>query len=246
MRSYKRKTTRGSTPADVMERAAEETRNGGPVRTVAREFNIDRMTFKQYIGKSSASGLITGYEAVAQSKTVFSDKMEEDLANHIKILADMFHGLSVAKCCALAYHFASSNQIAVPSSWIKAGKAGADWWQGFKNRNHLAVRKLEATSFARATAFNRAIVDLFYNNLASVMDANGFQPADIYNCDETGCSTVQRPKEVITTKGKKQVGSLTSGERGELVTVVYTISAAGNVLPPMFYFSTGKLSRPLH
>ena len=72
------------------------------------------------------------------------------------------------------------------------------------------------------------------------MDVNNFEPADIYNCDETGCTTVQRPKEVVTSRGKKQVGALTSGEKGELVTVVYSINAAGNVLSPLFIFPRVK------
>lgn len=40
----------------------------------------------------------------------------------------------------------------------------------------------------------------------------------------------------MTEKGKKQVGSITSAERGELVTVVCAVNAAGNAIPPMFIF----------
>ncbi len=68
------------------------------------------------------------------------------------------------------------------------------------------------------------------------MDTNQFRPEDIHNLDGTGCTTVQIPKDIVTERGKKQVGSATSAERGTLVTVVYTINAAGNVLPPMFIF----------
>ena len=107
---------------------------------------------------------------------------------------------------------------------------------GFKQRQHLAIRSPEATSLGRATAFNRHTVNEFYDNLAQVMDANQFRPEDIHNLDETGCTTVQNPKDIVTEIGKKQVGSATSAERGTLVTVVYTINAAGNVLPPMFIF----------
>ena len=82
----------------------------------------------------------------------------------------------------------------------------------------------------------KPVVTKFYDNLATVIDRNHFKPEDIYNCDETGCTTVQKPKAVVTEQGRKQVGSITSAERGELVTVVYTISASGNVLPPMFIF----------
>lgn len=68
------------------------------------------------------------------------------------------------------------------------------------------------------------------------MDQHKFQAQDIYNLDETGCTTVQKPGNVVAPKGVKQVGSVTSAERGELVTVVNTISAGGAVLPPLFLF----------
>lgn len=63
-----------------------------------------------------------------------------------------------------------------------------------------------------------------------------FPPNMIYNVDETGVTTVQNPKQVVAEKGKRQVGSITSGERGELVTVVCAINAAGNAVPPMFIY----------
>jgi hypothetical protein len=69
----------------------------------------------------------------------------------------------------------------------------------------LAIRTPEATSFARASAFNNPAVDKFYDNLAAVMDKYNFNPEDIYmyNCDETGCTTVQDPKAIVTEKGAK-------------------------------------------
>jgi hypothetical protein len=159
--------------------------------------------------------------------------MEKDLATHIILLADTFHGVSVTKCCAIAHDFAIANNLKVPQSWARDKKAGQDWWHGFKKRHDLTTWKPEATSyFQRAIAVKRRMFDVFYNNLAKVMDENKFEPSSIFNCDETGVTTAQKPKEVVTARGKKQVGSLTSGERGELVTV----SAAGQVLPPLFIF----------
>ena len=237
MRNYKRKTNRGNTPRDVLQRAAAEVEKGRAIRSVATEFNVDRMTLKRYITKRAMNpDAVTGYQAVTANKAVFPFEMENDLANHIKLLADMFHGLSVQKCCSLAYEFALHNKLNIPDSWAKNGKAGTDWWLAFRSRQHLAVRSPEPTSFARASAFNRPVVNQFYDNLATVMDANQFQPEDIYNCDETGCTTVQSPKQVVTEQGRKQVGSITSSERGELVTVVYAVSASGNVIPPLFIF----------
>ena len=55
--------------------------------------------------------------------------------------------------------------------------------------------------------------------------------------DETGVTTVQNPKHVVTAKATRNVGSITSGERGELVTAVYTSGASGIVLLPVLIFS---------
>jgi len=71
------------------------------------------------------------------------------------------------------------------------------------------------------------------------MDGNQFQPDDIFNCDKTGCTTVQRPK----CNSAKQVGSIMSWERGKLIRVVYTVSALGNVILPLF-ISLSQLQRP--
>ena len=60
----------------------------------------------------------------------------------------------------------------------------------------------------------------------------------LYNADKTGCTTVQsvRNAKVIACRNEKQVGKLTSGERGVLATVLYAVNAAGNSIPPMLVF----------
>ena len=65
------------------------------------------------------------------------------------------------------------------------------------------------------------------------MDKHNLGPAYIYNVDESGITTVQKPGKVIDRRAKKQVGSLTSAERGFTTAVVCCVSAAGNYIPPM-------------
>lgn len=47
-----------------------------------------------------------------------------------------------------------------------------------------------------------------------MLDKYKFPPSRIYNLDETGVTTVLRPRKIIANKGIKQVGAIVSAERG--------------------------------
>ncbi|XP_077971387.1 uncharacterized protein LOC144425721 [Styela clava] len=234
--TYKRKSTRGSDPA-LVERAAEAVKEGCSIRSAARTFDVDRMTLKRHMVKQKHDPFGTsGYKNCKLKNMIFSSEMEAELASHIKTLAANYHGLSKDKCRCLGYEFAARNDVDVPKN-LKINKKSGQWfWLGLKARNNLAIRSPEATSLARATAFNRHTVGQFYKNLAKVMDQHKFEAQDVYNINETGCHTVQKPESIVTEKGVKQIGSVISSERGELVTVVNAINAAGGFIPPYMIF----------
>ncbi|CAI6376558.1 unnamed protein product [Macrosiphum euphorbiae] len=54
--------------------------------------------------------------------------------------------------------------------------------------------------------------------------------------DESALTTVQKPSKIFAQKGKKQVGVLTSAERGQYVTVVCCIGSSGQCVPPALIF----------
>lgn len=102
-----------------------------------------------------------------------------------------------------------------------------------KRNLSLSIRTPEPTSSSRATSFNRSNVELFTEKLAFTLERDQIQPHDIWNLDETGITTVQKQVSVVGPKGVKQIGSLTSGERGSLVTMCAAVNALGNTIPPM-------------
>ncbi|GFR89364.1 forkhead-associated domain-containing protein 1 [Elysia marginata] len=92
----------------------------------------------------------------------------------------------------------------MPRSLSEHGLAGQDWWLKFAERHQLTLRAPESKSIARASAFNKPVVNMFFSNLAKVMDEHKFSLNQIYNCDETGLTTVPKPKAVVAKRGTKQ------------------------------------------
>ncbi|CAH2000290.1 unnamed protein product [Acanthoscelides obtectus] len=112
------------------------------------------------------------------------------------------------------------------------------WLKSFMSRHpKLSFRKPQGISAARVKGFTKENVQAFFNLLGSVLPKVGFNPAAIYNVDETGITTVQhKHAKVISLKGKRQVAALTATERGALVTIVTSMNAVGRYIPPMLVF----------
>jgi len=47
---------------------------------------------------------------------------------------------------------------------------------------------------------------------------------------------IQKPSKIVAAKGTKQVGAMTSAQRGSLVTLAVAVSAVGHMLPPHLIF----------
>lgn len=54
--------------------------------------------------------------------------------------------------------------------------------------------------------------------------------------DESSITTVQKTSKVLARKGKKQVGTLTSAERGIHVTAVCCCNSVGQFIPPALIY----------
>jgi hypothetical protein len=130
------------------------------------------------------------------------------------------------------------NKVIIPAGWCENRQASSDWLSSFlKRKKTLSIRTPQVMSLGRAASFNKHNVQTFFSNLAQVYDKHKFQGQDIYNVDETAVTTVQRPTRIVAKKGVKQVGAVTSAERGSLVTMAVAVSAIGNYTSPFFVFA---------
>ena len=250
MRTYKRKTDRGNTPKDVMERAVNQVLvQKRPCRAVAKEFDIPHVTLRRYVLGNKANGnreeaddqatfeVKLDRYGYARKHAVFEPEQETLLVQYLLKASKLYYGLCPKEVRGLAYEYASRLNLNMPRTWVENECAGKDWMNFFLHRHeNISLRTPEATSLGRATSFNRHNVMVFFNNYDAVLKKYGFTPDKIWNLDESGCTTVQRPARVIAETGSKQVGAITSAERGTLVTICCAISATGNTVPPMFVF----------
>lgn len=233
----KRTTERQGWESAAMAAAIDDVRSGRMGYQAANTVHgVPKSTLERRV--KNGNKVATGESKVLGAKQrVFSDDMENELERYILRMEELFFGLTVTDIRRLAFELAERNNIAHPFN-KSVGLAGEDWASSFLRRHtRLSIRSPEATSAARARGFNRATVGEFFTLLEQIQNKHHFGPTRIFNVDETGLTTVQgKPSRIMALRGKKQVGALTSAERGQLCTVEICMSAAGQFIPPMIIF----------
>ena len=202
-------------------------------KLAARTFNVPATTLRRRVNKNIGhkKGDLGG------CRPVLGSDVEKELVAHITNKETQFLGLSTTDVRALAYQIAKRNDI--PNKFNNEREmAGWAWLHSFLHRNpEIILRVPENTSAARAQAFNKVNIMAYFKLLENCLIAYNFSPENIYNMDESGYSTVQtKPDKIYATKGRKQVGVLSSAERGQHYTVVCAINAVGSFIPPAFIF----------
>lgn len=167
---------------------------------------------------------------------MFTEEQELELVEYIKTMEARLFGLTSLELRSLAYQLAVKNNIS--HTFCKDGLAGVDWLYGFmKRHSDLSLRQPEATSAARASGFNQVAVSKFFALLTEIVDKNKLTASQIFNVDETGITCVPKSQsKVIACRGRRQVGAITSAERGQTITAEICMSADGSYMPPMLIF----------
>ncbi|KAK9675189.1 Tc5 transposase DNA-binding domain [Popillia japonica] len=147
---------------------------------------------------------------------------EARLVKHIKAMQANGFPMNRDDVRKLAYNFAE--KLGLKHSFNREKeKAGYPWLLRFM-RDHpdLSVRTSEGVSLARVQGMNKEEVSNYFNLLQSILEKNGLidKPSALFNGDETRLQLNNKPGKEIVEKGSKVVSSVTSGEKGETVTVL--------------------------
>jgi len=194
------------------------------VKQASMRYDIPRTTLMRHTKQQ-----VSGECSLDRYKPLFSSAIENNMSMHIVDMQERCYGLMPCDVRRLAYEFAETLKISRPFNPVDK-MAGEDWLGGFLKRHpELRIRKPEAMSIGRAAGFNKPHVDTFYCNLHSLIEKNNLSAHKIWNVDESGLTTVHIPRKIIARKGAKQVGKVTSGEKGKTVTMVCCMNAGGTL-----------------
>ena len=99
--------------------------------------------------------------------------------------------------------------------------------------------------FVVSPTTNNAFFFFFDLLTAEYRKNEGIEASQVYNMNESGLTAVHRPGRILAKTGQKQVGKVTSGERGKTVTVICAVNAMGIFIPPFMIFPRKNMSQIL-
>lgn len=243
VRNYKRKTDRGAggkwTQED-MEKAVQAVKDGIPLRKVAIQFNVPRSTLllKAKGWKGRRSTLDT--TRVGGRPNAIPLIEEEKLAKYLKIMGKWGFGLTKIAVLNIVQEFVQKNQI---KSSFKDGRPGKDWFKSFCSRNNLSLKKPELLEGSRARQSNDPfIIYDFFDKLTKIVQDLNIQnsPESIFNCDESGFRSDPTTTKVVSAKGAP-TKRVTGGNARKTTTVLATVNAKGEKLPPLILHKGKRL-----
>lgn len=239
-RNWTKVTERERKSATEVEKAVREViEKKNSIRVVAEAYGISKSSLARYVSDAKRATDLSSYHFKPNigNRRIFNCEQEILLSEYLKTASKMCYGLTTKQTRIMAYQHACALKVTMPPTWDQNQCAGIDWLQGFMDRHkELSIRSPEATSMSRASSFNSTNVGLFFNNLEKILLKYKITAERIFNCDETGLTTVTAPTNIIAERGIKQVGKVVSAERGQLVTMLGFINAIGNTIPPVFVF----------
>jgi hypothetical protein len=117
------------------------------------------------------------------------------------------------------------------------GEFTGKWRKAFLRRTGLAMRRARPE---RRSIPDDEVVALFLNSLQTVFQRYG--PARIFNMDETSLPVTRASVETVAERGAESVKVKGRGDPKKRLTMIGTISAAGDKLPP-WVICKGKTKR---
>ena len=168
--------------------------------------------------------------------TVLTSKEEEELVSIIKISSDWAYPMEASDIKTLVQSYLNANNKKIKE--FNENLPGYYWYRGFIKRykNSLTVRKPQNVKRNRAKITSNDINE-YFDELAKVVD--GLKPENILNYDETNMTDDPGSSKIICRRSTKRAEKIIDSSKTS-VSVMFTGSAAGKLLPPYIVYKSKK------
>lgn len=236
VRNYVRKTQRGlQYSKEDLELAVDGVKSGRmSYFDAASRFNIPKPTLVDHVkGRRGVKSKSHG------RPTTLSPKLENKLANLLKIMEKYGYGLTKTNVQQLVCDYFKENKLPNP---FKENRPGQDWWRGFKHRHNLSIKKPQAVELSRKKAQDPFVINKYFDLLEkSIQDMDlGGKPHNMWNLDESSFSFDPSKTRIVGARGVAATRTV-SGPGRENMSVLLACSAAGDKCPPLFIFKGKNL-----
>ncbi|XP_064633674.1 uncharacterized protein LOC135491633 [Lineus longissimus] len=174
--------------------------------------------------------------------TILAPDVERTMVEHIEDMARRGYGYTRQDIVHLGNDLLLSLVKTTPTQKPLSFK----WYSGFMSRwPSLQLQTPRSLSMLRAKAFNKELIDKYYNDLKAILQKYNLmdKPELIYNLDETGVNTEHNPPRIVGPVNER-LPAITS-TRGAITTVLACGNAIGNAMPPYFVFAGKRANADL-
>ncbi|XP_076664940.1 LOW QUALITY PROTEIN: uncharacterized protein LOC143367200 [Andrena cerasifolii] len=199
-------------------------------RTAAAMFNVPRSTL---YAKIKSRIPIEGAKGPA---TYLTSEQENILVHWILYCSE--RGFPVMKCQLLQCVQKLVNELKRQTPF-KDNKPGRHWFENFCRRHPKITQRVAQNLSASRASATEEVLRQWFLEVQQHLEKFGLlniDPSRIFNLDESAFFLVPKADKVLARRGSKAVYKVVNGDEKESLTVLFTVSGNGVLLPPMRLF----------
>lgn len=160
----------------------------------------------------------------------FSKEWEAKIASHLHAMAKCGYPLTSKEVKLLISDYIRRNGIITR---FKDDYPGKNWFQGFKKRNHLSLKKPQSVEVARKNACDPFVIYNYFELLERATQELGLtlKPQNIYNLDEASVCNDPTKSKIVGKVGFQSTRTTGSPDRNN-TSVLLATNVRGEKIPP--------------
>ncbi|GAB0090973.1 hypothetical protein DMENIID0001_057610 [Sergentomyia squamirostris] len=222
-----------------LQRALEAVREGSTVSQASRMSRVPRTTINNKLSGRYPEDCSHG------RPSILSCEVESELLEWALGCADRWHPISKEQILDSVKILCET--LKLPNSFT-GGRPGYTWYKNFLTRHpELSERTPQNFSVPRASVTSSDLKEWFQSVEESLRKNNlmDVPPQRIFNTDESAFFLTPEDGRVLARRGSRVVPYGKNSKPKECLTVLVTVSASGQLAPPMAVHKLDKITREI-